>query len=300
MNTEKEIIWLIDDSEIIHKAIKMIMQDYRIHSFYSGESFLEFVERGDFTYPDLILLDLLLSGISGFETLERLMMRLEFQEIPVIILSTLESIDDKVRGLESGATDYIVKPFYEKELSARVRVHIKMKKNQDALRRKVILDFLTNTYNKRHLYTRLNTQHSLFRRHESPISLIFFDIDLFKVINDTYGHLTGDWVLKELCIEVRNMIRAEDDLFRYGGEEFVIMAPYTSKVSAEKVAEKIRRQIMERVFEVHEEKIQITLSIGVASLPEDEAEDLVQLLEIADRRMLMAKRNGRNRVASAG
>ena len=297
-NEDKDSIWLIDDAEIIHRAIKLILPGYDIHSFYSGEEFLEFLLTGDYRFPDLILLDIVMKAISGYEVLEKLMEIIEFREIPVVIISTNESIDDKVKGLEMGATDYVVKPFYEKELSARIRVHIRIKKNQDALRKKVILDFLTNIYNKRHLYSRLKTHYNVFQRHRSPISLIFFDIDNFKFINDAYGHLTGDYILKELCSEIKTVIRSEDEFFRYGGEEFVIIVPYTTKFNAEKFAEKIRKRIMNKSFYFQEEEIKISLSLGVASLPEDEVSDLEALLELADKRMITAKRCGRNRVVS--
>ncbi len=297
---KKDIIWLVDDAKIIHKAIKLVLEGYEIKSFYSGEEFLAYVDKGKYTLPDLILLDILMKELTGFEVLDRLIENMEFRELPVIILSTKESIDDKVKGLEIGAADYIVKPFYEKELSARVRVHIKIKKNQDELRQKVILDFLTNTFNKRHLYSQLKTQFSVFQRHQAPASLIFFDIDHFKNVNDEFGHLTGDFVLKELCGDIKRVIRKEDELYRYGGEEFVILAPFTPKISAEKIAEKIRKRIMNKTFEYHSGKIKVTLSIGVAALPEDGANDFMELLELADKRMLMAKHNGRNRVVSNG
>lgn len=297
-NEEKDTIWLIDDAEIIHRAIKLILPGYDIHSFYSGEEFLEFIEAGDYRFPDLILLDIVMKAITGYEVLEKLMEIIEFREIPVVIISTNESIDDKVKGLEMGATDYVVKPFYEKELSARIRVHIRIKKNQDALRKKVILDFLTNIYNKRHLYSRLKTHLNVYQRYGSPISLIFFDIDNFKQINDTYGHLTGDFILKELCSEIKAVIRSEDELFRYGGEEFVLIVPYTSKANTEKFAEKVRKRILNKRFIYQDEEIRITLSLGVASLPVDEIEDLEALLALADRRMIAAKKTGRNRVVS--
>ncbi len=295
----KDTIWLVDDSEIIHKAIKLVLKGYDIRSFYSGKEFLDFIELQDFQLPDLILLDILMEPISGFEVLESLKEIIEFREIPIIILSTKEAIDDKVKGLEMGATDYIVKPFYERELYARIRVHIKIKKNHDALREKVIMDFLTNTYNKRHLYTKLHTQFSMYNRHQSSFSLIFFDIDHFKIINDTYGHLTGDYILKELCSEIKNIIRNEDDLFRYGGEEFVLLAPFSSRENAHTIAEKIRTRIMEKTFMSNDEALRITLSLGIASLPEDKVETREQLLELADKRMLKAKKSGRNRVVDS-
>lgn len=296
MNEEKNVIWLVDDADIIHRTIKLILPGYEIHSFFSGEKILDFIESNDYKFPDLVLLDLLMGDISGFDVLEKMMDIIEFREIPVIILSTKESIDDKVKGLEMGATDYIVKPFYEKEFSARLRVHLRIKKNMDALRRKVILDFLTNAYNKRHFFSKLQKQFSIFKRHETPASLIFFDIDHFKGINDTYGHLVGDFVLKELCSEVKSIIRREDDLFRYGGEEFIIIVPFVPKENAVKMAEKIRQEIMDKTFNYNEEPVKITLSIGVASLPDDEENDMMTLLHLADQRMLRAKKNGRNQV----
>jgi diguanylate cyclase (GGDEF)-like protein len=300
MTERRDTIWLIDDAEIIHKAVKVVLEGYDFHSFFSGEEFLDFIGKGDYKFPDLILLDIIMGKITGFEVLEKLMENMEFREIPVIILSTKESIEDKVKGLEMGATDYIVKPFYEKELSARVRVHVKIKKNQDALRKKVILDFLTNSFNKRHLFTRLKTHFSVYHRHGEPVSLIFFDIDYFKEINDNFGHVTGDFVLKEMCSEIKAGIRSEDELFRYGGEEFVILAPFTSKTNAGKIAEKIRERIIEKKFIYHDEEIRITLSLGVASIPDDDVKDLTALVELADKRMFMAKKNGRNQVVIEG
>ncbi len=296
----KDTIWLVDDADIIHRAIRLILPQYQVQSFFSGEEFLRFIESGDYKFPDLILLDIVMGEISGFKVLEELMGIIEFQEIPVIILSTIESIDDKVKGLEMGATDYIVKPFYERELSARIRVHLKIKKNMDALRQKVILDFLTNTYNKRHFFYKLKKQFSVFQRHESPSSLIFLDIDHFKNINDNYGHLVGDFVLKELCSEIKTIIRSEDELFRYGGEEFIILAPFVGKANAEKMAEKVRRKIMAKTFNYKDETIKITLSLGVAAIPEDSAGNMMKLMELADQRMLRAKKSGRNQVVSDG
>lgn len=298
MSETKDRIWLVDDADIIHKAIKLVLDNYEITSFYSGEDFLEFIADGGYDMPDLVLLDILMAEVSGFEVLERLMEIMEFREIPVIILSTNESIDDKVKGLGMGATDYIVKPFYEKELSARVRVHIKIKKNLDALREKVILDFLTSTYNKRYLYHRLGTHFNVFQRHQTPVSLIFFDIDHFKDINDNYGHMTGDFILKEMCSEIKTIIRSEDELFRYGGEEFVMIAPFATVENAGNIAEKIREHIMDKIFVYKNEKIKITLSLGVAGVPTDEAKNMEALMDLADQRMITAKRTGRNKVVA--
>lgn len=299
-NDVKDSIWLVDDADIIHRAIRLMLPGYNIRSFYSGEEFLEFVGTREYDLPDLILLDILMGKISGFEVLVKLMQIIEFRDIPVLILSTKESIDDKVRGLELGASDYVVKPFYDKELSARIKVHIRIKKNQDELRKKVILDFLTDTFNRRHLFDRLKTHFNVHQRYRMPLSLIFFDIDYFKQINDTHGHLTGDFILKELCREIKSVIRSEDELFRYGGEEFVLIVPFTSKANTEMFAEKIRRKIEAKRFMYQDEVIKVTLSLGAASLPDDHVEDIESLLDIADKRMIAAKNSGRNRVISNG
>jgi diguanylate cyclase (GGDEF)-like protein len=130
--------------------------------------------------------------------------------------------------------------------------------------------------------------------------MIFFDIDFFKEINDTYGHVAGDFVLKEMCGEIKTIIRDEDELFRYGGEEFVILAPFISKANAGKVAEKVRERILDKKFIYHEEEIKITLSLGVASIPDDDVSDPTALVDLADKRMFMAKKNGRNQVVIEG
>ena len=290
------LILAVDDEQRYQKLLKVNLEadGFEVITTGSGEEALELISNH---HPDLVILDIIMPDLDGITTCERIR---QFSNVPIIFLTARGEEEDRVQGLDVGADDYVVKPFYDKELTARIKVHIRIKKNQDALRQKVILDFLTNIFNKRHLFTRLKTHFNVYQRHRSPISLIFFDIDNFKRINDNHGHLTGDFVLKELCSEIKTIIRSEDELFRYGGEEFVLIVPFTSKVNTEKLAEKIRQKIQDKRFIYQEEKIKVTLSLGVASLPEDDVEGMEPLLEIADKRMIAAKKGGRNRVISDG
>jgi len=157
-------------------------------------------------------------------------------------------------------------------------------------------DHLTQTYNKKHFLDRLYTDFSFARRHKDSLSVIMLDIDTFKKINDTYGHLAGDSILQEMCRRLTEQLRKEDILARYGGEEFVLLLRSTDKNNAVAVAEKMRQSIESPPFRIgkHEEKI--TISLGISSFDGDNYKDAKQMLLRADHRLYQAKRNGRNQI----
>jgi diguanylate cyclase (GGDEF)-like protein len=163
-------------------------------------------------------------------------------------------------------------------------------------------DALTQIYNKRFFVERLQSEFAFAQRHSAPLSLIIFDIDHFKQVNDTYGHLAGDYVLAELAKVITPVIRSEDIFARYGGEEFVIMSRSTDPPSAAVVSERIRASIEEYAFEFEGTKLPITISVGLAAMPHPEVKQPEDLVAAADKALYEAKHGGRNRVvvASAG
>jgi diguanylate cyclase (GGDEF)-like protein len=136
-------------------------------------------------------------------------------------------------------------------------------------------------------------------RHKALLSLIIFDIDHFKQINDTYGHLAGDYVLATLAKNVTPMIRSEDVFARYGGEEFVIMSRSTDPPSAHVVSERVRQHVERYKFEYEGQRIAVTVSLGLAGMPHGDIKAPEDLLARADKALYEAKRGGRNRVISA-
>ena len=166
----------------------------------------------------------------------------------------------------------------------------------EAIYQLVMRDGLTQIYNRRKLDEELGREFSRARRHGRPLSLIHFDIDHFKDVNDTYGHLCGDSVLQQIARRVADHLRPEQVFARAGGEEFVILSPETDVVGAERLAEKLRRRIASEVFRYADLEVEITCSFGVAAL-DDSMKEHRELYEAADRAMYASKRKGRDRVS---
>lgn len=235
--------------------------------------------------PDVVLLDVMMPGITGFEVCQQLLNTPQHNLTYIIMLSAISDSEQKVEGLDKGADDYVTKPFDIDELLARIRVGIRtVKKKRDA-----IVDPLTNLYNKNFFNKCLIREVERTKRHQRQLSLIVGDIDHFKRVNDTYGHLVGDAVLVEVSRLIRQHCRQSDLPVRWGGEEFAVLLPETGLTGGVVVAERIRNSVEKNHFDIVK---RITVSFGVASLI-SETQDLMQR---ADEALYQAKRQGRNRV----
>ncbi|HLG19545.1 MAG TPA: GGDEF domain-containing protein [Bdellovibrionota bacterium] len=160
-------------------------------------------------------------------------------------------------------------------------------------------DFLTQIYNRKYFLDRLKMEFSYSRRHEVPLSLIMFDIDHFKKINDTHGHTAGDLVLRELAAQIYAVKRQEDLFARFGGEEFVLLLRDTPKENAIQTADKLRSRIEETQFTFEDQKIPITISIGVATFFSNNYKNYETFFRAADNYLYRAKKEGRNCVQFA-
>jgi diguanylate cyclase (GGDEF)-like protein len=160
-----------------------------------------------------------------------------------------------------------------------------------------IVDGLTQAHNKRFLFEQMDKEISRARRYQRPLAMLMFDLDFFKKINDTYGHIAGDYVLREFAALVRGRIRRDEVFARYGGEEFAVLLPETDTPGAVRLAEEIRQLVLQHPFEFEHERIPVTVSIGVAQIA-DSHKSPEAFVELADRKLYEAKHAGRNRVAS--
>ena len=278
----------------------------------NGEEALREVQRSK---PDLVLLDVMMPKLDGFETCRILKSNQKTHYIPVIMVTALNEIEDKIKGIEAGADDFITKPFNKLELLARVKSLLRIKTLQDALQEKVrlleqakerlrelaVTDGLTGLNNYRYFKEYLLQELRRAERHQSRVSLIMVDIDYFKNYNDTHGHLAGDEVLRTIALLMRDNIRNIDFAARYGGEEFALVLSETGHEPARVVAEKLRQLIEKHVFPKQEMQPNgnITVSMGVATFPQD-AKSVDKLIESADQRLYRAKALGRNRVIDEG
>jgi diguanylate cyclase (GGDEF)-like protein len=227
----------------------------------------------------------------------------ELRDIPVVFLTSRGGMDDIVAGLRGGAHDYLRKPFDSPELLARVAAATHVKHLQDQLRQRNAdldrlsrTDVLTGMYNRRHLEQELARLHDDAIRHGAPLCVVLLDLDRFKLINDTYGHATGDDVLQTFAGRLSAELRAGDIGGRWGGEEFLVIAPRTDLASAQALAERIRSVTEAEPIITGGDAVAVTVSGGCALGPGDSPASLVQ---IADHCLYAAKAEGRNRVVFA-
>jgi diguanylate cyclase (GGDEF)-like protein len=248
--------------------------------------------------PDLVLLDLGLPFCDGFEILNRLKSDRRTHGIPVIVVSATSETTEKARGLDMGAVDFVTKPYDLIELLARIRAALRTKRFQELLERRAHVDSLTGLANRAALEERLTSEWSLHRRHGAGLAVVMLDLDLFKKVNDDYGHAIGDEVLRSAAAALRASVRTSDMVARYGGEEFVIIAPHCDTAVAVVTTERFRRLFSASPLPMIKEGLRVTSSAGVASVPDDEVGSAAELLSWADRALYEAKALGRDRVIS--
>lgn len=252
--------------------------------------------------PDLVILDINMEGLNGFQTLKIIRQREEF--VSVIFLTSKRGTEDVIRGLESGALDYICKPFNPLELIARVKCQLKFKESQDELRavnKKLLslvdIDDLTGLYNMRTIYDRMNNEIERARRYKHSIAAIMMDMDDFKFVNDNHDHLFGSFVLGETGKLIKETIRAVDFAARYGGDEFLICLAQTEPLGALRFADRLRKKIAAHEYVNGEDRMFLTASFGVCIIDSGRGIlDAHTMARVADAKLYQAKASGKNKV----
>lgn len=315
---------LIVDDNITN--LKVASEHLRVEGFEiltarDGESS---IERAILTQPDLILLDIQMPGIDGFETCRRLKANKKTADIPIIITTVLTNIEDKLNGFAAGAVDYVAKPFQMEELLARVNTHLTiyrlqrklqseirerqlaeaaLRKANLELQRLAVLDELTQIANRRRFDQYLLAQWEY--HHQLPVSLLLCDVDFFKRYNDSYGHQAGDHCLYLVAQAISRVVGYTKDLVaRYGGEEFAVILPETNTPGALQVARIIQNEIQKLNLRhgYSEANALVTLSIGVATILPSPGnavktkQEPKALIAAADAALYQAKDQGRNQV----
>ena len=302
-------ILIVDDNAMIRSEIKaVLMKDGGFTHFMEAADGLTAFKTIMDNPPDLVLCDLVMPGFDGLKFLGLKASRKELEQIPVIILTAEDDLDRKAEILERGASDYVTKPFHEKELLARVRIHTKLKLLQDEMLVKnaqlealSVTDSLTGLSNRRRLMSRLEEEVYRSRRQKSPLSVVMIDIDHFKQVNDQHGHAMGDQVLRNIGEMLLATVRATDLAARYGGEELTVVLPHTDAAGAIQFAEALRQRFADLDHVLDGVTLKRTASLGVACRDGQEEEPNAEgLLKQADEALYRAKQGGRNRVELAG
>ncbi|MCC5824340.1 MAG: diguanylate cyclase [Phycisphaerales bacterium] len=294
INDQDPLVLVVDDCEFVHRLLhaRLRSESIRIESLLHGT---EAVEHAIRSVPALILLDLNMPEMDGFEILRRLKDEPKTIHIPVIVLSGQDSAEDKVTAFDLGAVDFISKPFDMTELRARIRVALRMQALLQMLAQRAQIDGLTGLCNRASFDARWQQEHERASRSGSSLSLAMFDLDEFKSINDTYGHPAGDAVLVGLAQLINKTVRVSDVACRYGGEEFAIIFPETSPSEANAICERLRVACEQIIWPKHPGRA-VTLSIGIAGTNCAQGLPGAQWIETADRNLYAAKRAGRNRI----
>jgi diguanylate cyclase (GGDEF)-like protein len=288
-----------DNAEII--ATRLRFRGYAIEEAGTGQSALDAVHRNP---PDLMLLDIMLPDIDGFEISRRIKGDPGLPFIPIILVTARDSTEDKITGFDAGADDYLTKPINFSELEARVRSMLRIKRLQDELEEKnrelqriSISDGLTGLYNHRHIHGLLREEFERASRMETMLTVAMFDLDHFKAVNDTYGHQAGDRVLQQFADLLRQNARDIDRLGRYGGEEFLALLPATDLDGGMVFVERVRAAVEKHAFNIAtDHPIRMTVSAGIALYPHERVTNTEMLVHLADEAMYAAKARGRNRV----
>ncbi|MHB1275348.1 MAG: GGDEF domain-containing response regulator [Candidatus Humimicrobiaceae bacterium] len=293
------LILIVDDTPKNIQLLGSVLREenYKIAIANNGAQAVSIASQ---IRPDLILLDVMMPGLNGFETCQKIKEIEEIKKIPIIFLTAKSEIEEIVNGFKVGAVDYITKPFNIYELKARVKTHIELKISKDLLEESnikleklSITDGLTGLYNHRYIVDLTSRLIEEAKRYKQILSVSMIDIDNFKSINDTYGHPFGNEVLIKLASTFEEKVRKTDYAGRYGGEEFLIVLEHTDISGAIDVIERIRSSVENLKWQ--KKDLKITISSGVFQRTD---EDTSLLISKADQLLLKAKKNGKNRVES--
>lgn len=293
-------ILIVDDQTSNIKLLAAILgDDYRIRIATSGADALKIAESEP--QPDLILLDIVMPEMDGYEVCRRLKDNPATQNIPVIFITALSSEADEERGLNLGAIDYIAKPLSAPIVRARVRNHAILKRKADLLESLAHVDSLTNIANRRRFDYNLQLEWRRCQRAGVPLALLLIDVDAFKAYNDHYGHGKGDICLTAIASTLAGgLLRPADSVARYGGEEFAVLLPETDRATAALLGERLRERIAAKQIPHAPEQLNaaVTISIGCAAMLPSESHSPEELIDTADRNLYAAKKAGRNRVCA--
>jgi two-component system cell cycle response regulator len=295
-------ILVVDDSEVNVELLVAVLaaEHYVVSAAYDGSEALAKIEAEK---PDIILLDIMMPGLDGYEVCRRVKADPATADIRVMMVTALSGVDDLKRAFEAGADDYLTTPVNGLALMARIRGQLRRKRLQDRLQENferslslALTDELTGLYNRRYLLAHLDELLDRVNHDRTSAAVLLLDIDHFRQVNDTYGHAAGDDVLRELATRARNSVRSVDLVARLGGEEFVVVMPETDIVIATEVAELLRLAVAREPFIIGTGGMKVAVTISIGATVAASGDGRAELLKRADNALYSAKNGGRNQV----
>lgn len=281
-------VLVLDDEMLVLNVIESVLRNrgYDVWITNDADQALEILRAHE---ADILILDLVMPGKSGIEFYREL--KQEKIVIPTIVLTASDNTDDHVLALREGIDDFLKKPFEADVLVANVE---KLIKKEQKHKNAYLKDGLTTAYTRRFFAERFAQEKAKYQRDGIPFSVVFIDLDHFKEINDTYGHVFGDVVLKSFVAEFKASFRPSDQIFRYGGDEFLLLLPQTTTVEAFRVVERIRQKFQRTAFNpaINARKVYVTFSAGITEFNGDD-KTLEDILDEADRQLYRSKERGR-------
>lgn len=280
------ILIVDDDITLLNQLQRVFKYDgYNVIGIDKPQEAIKIIQEENI---DIILLDIMMPKIDGFEVFNEI--QKEKLDIPIIFLTGKTFIEDKVSALSSGADDYITKPFKVEEVLARVNRALERNSQYR-------IDELTGAYTKKYFRKRIKEAQNKFLKHGEMYSLAFIDIDYFKEVNDTYGHMVGDIILKKFADSIKNTIRSKDELFRFGGDEFIVIFPKAIDNQVYNILERIKKEIQSNVIYCNKtnKQINISFSAGIGTM-KDANQSIEELIEITDKYLYISKQQGRNKI----
>lgn len=289
---------IVDDQPANIQALYQVFaQDHQVFMATSGAQALQLCRDKQ---PDLLLLDIQMPGMDGYEVCRQIKADAELAALPVVFVTAHSDAEAETRGLDMGAVDFISKPFSPAVVRARVRAHLTLKVQSDLLRELVFIDGLTGVYNRRHFDERLAREFQRARRQGSSLALMMIDVDYFKRFNDRYGHLAGDDGLRRVAATLKAQLKRPADLLsRYGGEEFACVLPDTELPGALALADEMGAAVLALGIAHADSDVapSLSVSIGVAALRPHGVLGPSELVVAADEQLYLAKSGGRRRAS---
>lgn len=299
-------VLIADDSAVYRRIVEQALYALPIEMIFAanGRQALDLCKKHK---PDLIILDRVMPDLLGTEFC-RMLRSISPNSMPHIIMLTGSSEKESlIEGLDAGAADYVTKPFHDQELLARVRVGIRTRELQKQVEAKnrlleelALSDSLTGLPNRRALELWAQRELESASRHGFPFWVVMADVDRFKQVNDTFGHATGDLVLKQFARILRDNSRSSEMCGRLGGEEFVMIFTHATREGVVAAVERIRTELEMTNFSANGCTFMVTSSFGICGVePGQVPTTLSALLDSADAALYSAKRRGRNRIEMA-